>query len=229
MTLYTVLLILYVGLLLFIKPAPNSFRDKPITIKENFLAIKGSLFLGVLLLTIHLLVSDFTFLGASEKTYQIFALNNLDNNRLWIPQYFTHSFIHLNLLHLVGNITMLGLLSAYERKVGLQRYLTVLLVAGFISGLSVFFYSENIYSSGISGALFGIGAAFFTDENNLTLKDWKYAILVFFALVAIVSLRDFYEIQKLNNINFRIDYLAHILGALGAIAYTRLIRQKQCI
>jgi rhomboid protease GluP len=226
MILYTILLVLYVGLLLFIKPAPKSFRDEPITIKENFLAIKGSLFLGVLLLTIHLFVSDFTSLDASEKSYQIFALNNLDNNRLWLLQYFTHLFIHLNLLHLVGNLTMLGLLSAYERRVGLGRYLAVLLVSGLVSGLSVFFYSENIYSSGISGALFGLGAAFFTDENNLTLKDWIYAILVFFVLVAIVSLRDFYEMQKLDNVNFRIDYFAHILGALGAIAYTRFIRQK---
>lgn len=226
MIFYTILLVFYIGLLLFIKPAPNSFRDKPITIKENFLAIKGSLFLGILLLTIHLLVSDFTLLGASEKTYQIFALNNLDNNHLWIPQYFTHPFIHLNLLHLVGNITMLGLLSAYERRVGLKRYLAVLLVAALISGLSVFFYTENIYSSGISGALFGIGAAFFTDEKNLTIKDWAYAILAFFALAAIVSLRDFSEMQKLKNINFNIDYLAHVLGALGAIVYTRFVKQK---
>jgi len=226
MIFYTILLISYVGILLLIKPAPNSFRDKPITIKENFLAIKGSLFLGVLLLTIHLLVNDFTLLGAQEKTYQIFALNNIENNGLLIMQFFTHPFIHLNLLHLVSNITMLGLLSVYERKVGLKRYMAVLIVSGLVSGFSIFFYTEYIYSLGISGALFGIGAAYFTDDKNLTLKDWIYAILTFFVLFAIISFRDFYEMQKLKNINFNIDYLAHVLGALGAIVYTRFFKQK---
>lgn len=226
MIIYIILLILYVGLLLFIKPAPRSFRDNQITIKENFFSIKGSLLLGVLLLTIHLFATDFTFLHISKKAYSLFALNNLDNNHLWIFQYFTHLFIHLNLLHLVGNLTMLGLLSAYERKVGLKRYLTVLLVSGLVSGLSILFYNENIYSSGISGGLFGLAAAFFTDENNLTLKDWMYAIFVFFVLAIIVSFRDFYEIQSLNNINFKIDYFAHIIGALAAIIYTRLVKQK---
>ena len=228
MILYPILLILYVGVLLLIKPVPKSFRDKPITLKENFLAIKGSLFLGVLLLTIHLLVSDFTLLDVNYKIYQIFAINNLENNRLLIMQFFTHSFIHLNLLHLFSNLTMLGLLSVYERKVGLKRYLAVLVVSGLVSGFSIFFYSEEIYSSGISGALFGLGAAFFTDEKNLTIKEWTYAILAFFVLVLILSLQDFYEMQELNNIDFSIDYLAHTLGALGAIVYTRFVIQKQC-
>lgn len=226
MILYTILLILYVGLLVYIKPAPKSFRDKPITLNENFFAIKGSLFLGVLILTIHLFVSNFTLLDANEKIYILFALNNLENNPIWFMQFFTHPLIHFNLLHLVSNLTMLSLLSVYERKVGLKRYLAVLFVSGLTSGFSVYFYSENIFSSGISGALFGIAAAFFTDEKNLTLKDWIYAILVFLVLVIIISLRDYNEMQKLKNINFSIDYIAHLLGALGAIGYTRLFRQK---
>lgn len=226
MILYAILLILYVGLLLYVKPAPKSFRDKPITLKENFFAIKGSLFLGVFILTIHLFVSNFTLLDANEKIYTLFALNNLENNPIWFIQFFSHPFIHFNLLHLVSNLSMLGLLSVYERKVGLKRYLAVLFVSGLTSGFSVYFYSENIFSLGISGALFGIAAAFFTDEKNLTLKDWIYAILIFFVLVVIISLRDYNEMQKLKNINFSIDYIAHLFGALGAIAYTRLFRQK---
>ncbi len=226
MIFYTIFVVIYVGAMLFIKPAPNSFRDKPISTKENFLAIKGSLILGVLFLTIHLLVSNFTFLELNENIYQLLALNNTKNNNLWVFQYFTHIFIHFNLVHLLSNVFMIGLLSAYERRVGLKRFLTVFAVSGFTSGISILFYSENISSSGISGAVFGIGAVFFTDEKNLTLKDWIHAILTFFILAIILSVRDFIEIQKLENSNFKIDYIAHIIGALTAIIYTRIVKLK---
>lgn len=217
---------MYVGALLFIKPSPNSFRDKPISIKENFLAIKGSLFLGVLFLTIYLFISDFTFLEVDEDVYQLLALNNASDNNLWIMQYFTHIFIHYNLVHVLSNVLMIGLLSAYERRVGLKRFLTVFFLSGYISGLSILFYGDNISSSGISGAVFGIGAVFFTDEKNLTLKDWIYAILSFVIIAIMLSARDFMEMQKSENIDFNIDYIAHILGALTAIIYTRIVKLK---
>lgn len=223
---YTISVVVYVVAILFIKPAPNSFRDMPISTKENFLAIKGSLILGVLFLTIHLLISDFTFLKLNENIYQLLALNNTKNNNLWIVQYFTHIFIHYNLLHLLSNVFMIGLLSAYERRVGLKRFLAVFSVSGLASGISILFYSENILSSGISGAIFGIGAVFFTDEKKLIFKEWIYAILTFFILAIILSVRDFIELEKLENSDFQIDYIAHIIGALTAIVYTRLVRLK---
>ena len=224
---YIAFVVIYIGVILFIRPTPNSFRDKPISIKENFLAIKGSLILGTLLLSIHFFVSDFTFLEINSDIFHLLALNNYENNYLLIFQFFTHIFIHLNLMHLVGNVFMLGLLSAYERRVGVRRFLVVFIVSGLFSGLSIFFYDEKIFNAGASGAIFGIGAAFFTDEKNLTHKDWIYAVFLFIFLATLISFKDYFDMQKIKNINFDIDYIGHALGALGALIYTRLFRVKE--
>jgi len=227
MIIYIVLSLLYVGMLLFIKPSPKSFRDKPLTLKENFLAIKGSLVLGLLLLTVHLLISDFNFLELDEKVYLSLALHHINDDNFLISQFFTNIMVHQNLLHLLSNLSLIGLLSVYERRVGLGRYVVVVLVSGLFSGLSIFFYEVGMVSSGISGVVFGLGAVFFTDEENLTYKDWLYAIFIFLLLAIMLSYRDYYELQKMGNVSFQIDYIGHFLGALGAIAYTRLFRLKK--
>ena len=211
-------------MMVFIKPSPKSFKDKPISIKENIWAIKGSIVLGILLLTAHLFVTKFTFLEVDSHLYNLLALHYLTSQDFLISQFFTNTFVHFNLIHLLSNLMFIGLLSVYERRVGLKRFLMVLLVAGLFSGLSILFYDVDNTTSGISGVVFGLGAVFFTDEKNLNYKDWAYALLSFLFLAIILSVRDFYEIQKIENIGFQIDYIGHFLGAFGAIIYTRLVR-----
>jgi len=223
---YIVLSILYVGMLVLIKPAPKSFRDKSITIKENLFAIKGSLILGFLLLTIHLFISNFSFLEADSTLYNHFVLHHIKSNDFLIFQFFTNTFVHLNIIHLLSNLSFIGLLSVYERRVGLKRFLMVVLVSGLFSSLSILFYDVNNTTSGISGVTFGLGAVFFTDEKNLTYKDWLYALVSFLILALMLSFQDFYEMQKMQNIDFKVDYIGHFLGALGAILYTRLVKLK---
>ena len=226
MGLYTILVALYVGLLLFVRPAPQSFRDSKISIKENFFAIKGSLFIGVLLLSIHLYTGSFELIEADDSGVYPYALYTIGNESFRIYQFFTQMFVHFNLIHLIGNVVMIGMLSAYERRVGLKRYLIVFFLSGLVSGLSILFYTEDIASMGASGAVFGLAAAFFTDDKSLSLKDWIYAIIGFVLLASLLTLKDWYEIQKIENINFSIDYIAHALGALAAIVYTRLTRVR---
>jgi len=221
---YITLSVLYIGMLLFIKPSPKSFRDKPLTITENFFAIKGSLALGFLILTVHLFISNFNFLEAESTLYNILALHHPKNTDFLISQFFTNTFVHLNIIHLVSNLSLIGLLSVYERRVGLKRFIMVVLVSGFFSGLSILFYNIDNTTSGISGVAFGLGAVFFTDEKNLTYKEWIYAILSFLFLALILSYQDFHKMQKIENIDLQVDYIGHFLGAFGAIVYTRLVR-----
>jgi len=221
---YSILLLIYIVMMVFIKPSPKSFKDKPISIKENILAIKGSIVLGILLLTAHLFVTKFTFLEVDSHLYNLLALHYPTSQDFLISQFFTNTFVHFNLIHLLSNLMFIGLLSVYERRVGLKRFLMVVLVAGLFSGLSILFYDVDNTTSGISGVVFGLGALFFTDEKNLNYKDWAYALLTFLFLATILSVRDFYEIQKIENIGFQIDYIGHFLGAFGAIIYTRLVR-----
>lgn len=216
---YAIIATLYIAVLLFARPSPSSFRGKRISVQENVGRIKGSLFLGILLLTVQLFITNFTFLTIDENLLNIFTINNLEKENLVIFKYFTNIFIHFNVMHLLGNLFMLGLLSVYERKVGTRRFLLVFLISGLLSGFSIFFYSERIISAGASGAIFGLAAGFFTDDKNLTLKDWLQAIFMFLFLAIIISIRDFYEMQKLD---MQIDYVGHALGAFGAIVFTRL-------
>jgi len=226
MILYSICVLLYIGTLLLVKPEPKSFKDPKISIKENFIAIKGSIVLGVLFLTIHLLTTNFTFLKVDENIYNYFALNNFQDNNFKFMQFFTHIFIHYNLVHLISNVVMIGVLSVYERRVGLKRFLIVFIISGLSSGISILFYSDNIFTSGISGAIFGIAAAFFTDEKNLTKKDWIYAILVFFIIAIMLSISDYFDSNKLKDNSYEIDYIAHIIGAIFAIIYTRIYKLK---
>ena len=222
MIFYTVFALLYVGALLFIKPSPKSFREKSIGFTENFLAIKGSLVLGLLILTVYLFITDFTFLEPNISLYNLLVLHHPSSSDFLISQVFSNTFVHLNMIHLLSNLMLIGLFSAYERRVGLKRFLMVVFVSGVFSTLSILFYDVENTTAGISGVAFGLAAAFFTDEKNLSFKDWVYALLLFIFLAVILSVRDFYEMQKLENIDFQIDYMGHFLGALGAIVYTRL-------
>jgi len=219
---YAVFALLYVGALLFIKPPPKSFKEKSIGFTENFLAIKGSLVLGLVILTVYLFVTDFTFLEPNTALYNLLILHHPSSSDFLISQIFSNTFVHFNVIHLLSNLMLIGLFSAYERRVGLKRFLMVVFVSGIFSSFSILFYGVDNTTAGISGVAFGLAAAFFTDEKNLSFKDWVYALLTFIFLAIILSVRDFYELQKIESIDFQVDYIGHFLGALGAIIYTRI-------
>ena len=227
MILFTVITTLYVTILLFLRPIPESLKAKRVSFKEHFMSIKMSLFFGVLILVVFLLTTHFTFLKTDENIFKILALNNDRSfSNIWWIEIFTHQFVHLNLQHLLTNLIGLGLASMYERRAGSKRFVMVLFVSSMASTLSIFFYTQTIFVAGISGGVFGLGAAYFTDNHTLTTKEWLKAIVLFVFLMAVFSLQD---IGKTKNASFAVDYFGHILGALGAILYCRLRRSKSKI
>ena len=137
-------------------------------------------------------------------------------------QAISHLFIHINFVHVLTNLGGIGIASAYERRVGASRYLKVLAVAGISSIPSIFFYASPIGVCGISGGVFGLAAAYFTDHKGLTTKEWVYAIFLFAFLMAIFALQNKYQHNLASGLDFQVDHIGHILGTIGAILYCRL-------
>lgn len=217
----------YIGLLIFVKPAPSSLKAVPITYWENLKFIWASIFSGVLIILVFLLTTNFGFITVDENLYRALALSNdADQFSKWPLQSVTHLFVHGNLVHLAANLVGLGLASAYERRVGAKRYFAVLLVGGLASIPSIFFYSENIAVCGISGGVFSLAAAYFTDEEELTTKEWLAAISLFLFLALMLVLDSEFKGHANEAVNMKIDHIGHLLGALGAILYCRLRPQR---
>ena len=217
----------YIGVLVFYRPAPESLKELPPSILENIQQIKASLCVGLILLSIYLLISGFKYREIDSSLYRLFGLNNLSEMAIFWPfQVFTHLFIHANLYHLLSNVFGIGLASVYERRVGSRRYLAVLLVGAFSSILSIFFYTEPIILCGISGGVFALAAAYFVDHENLTTKEWIYAILLFLVLAVIFSWAGEGDTSGTEEITTQINHIGHALGALGGVIYCRLVPPK---
>ncbi len=227
MIIFLFVLSVYVAGLLFLRPSPESLKAAPLTFLENFKCIKASLISGLLFLVIFLFTSHYTFIDTDELTYLRFALNNLRKMaHLWPMQSITHLFIHANIIHIIMNVAGLGIASVYERRVGSRRFLAVLIVAGIASIPSIFFYTDPIAISGISGGIFGLGAAYFTDHENLTTKEWLSGIALFAFLVILFSLEGELKSDSKTGIQLQTDHVGHVLGAIGAIAYCRLKKRE---
>jgi rhomboid protease GluP len=221
MIIFLIAVVSYVGLLAFIKPEPSSLRATPITYLKNIKSVWASIFSGVLVLLVFLLITNYGFIKVDDNIFQTMALSNdIVQFSTWPLQSITHLFIHGNLFHLAANVFGLGLASAYERRVGAKRYFAVLIVGSLASIPSIIFYSENTTISGISGGVFGLAAGYFTDEDELTTKEWLFAILLFIFLAMLMTLDS--ELKDRETFDMKIDHVGHLLGALGVILYCRL-------
>lgn len=219
---------IYIGILIFYRPLPNSIKADPLSLSDNFSAIKASLFSGLLFLITFLFTSDLEFLVVNEKLYALLALNNTwELARYWPIQAITHLFIHSDLYHVAENVSGIGLASLYERRVGSKRFLAVLAVASVVSIPSIFFYPESTAVCGISGGVFGLAAAYFTDHNSLTTKEWFYAILLGAFLIVLFSLQGELISHPINYLQLKVDHMGHLMGFIGAIIYCRLTSKKK--
>lgn len=227
MILFFIVTAAYTALLLFYRPSPSSLKDAPLTFLENFKQIKAALFSGLLFFSIFLLTSDFGFNEVNQPLYRLFALNNVSAAAiLWPLQSVTHLFIHLNFPHVLTNVAGLGIAAVYERQVGSGRFLMVLLIAGLSSIPSILFYSEPIAICGISGGVFGLAAAYFTDQEGLSTKEWLYAVIICIVFLVLLSFGNSMESKANGQLQYKIDYYGHALGALGAIVYCRFRPRK---
>ncbi|MGE3757072.1 MAG: rhomboid family intramembrane serine protease [Pseudobdellovibrionaceae bacterium] len=213
---------LYIASLLFIQPAPKSLKGSKLSFAKNFLAIRGSLFVGLFLILIFLVTSNFKFLKISDGALVLLGLSNLKElSILWPLQFFTHVIIHLDITHLVANLSGLALASLYERRVGTKRFLAVLAVSALFSGFSILFYRDASVACGISGGVFGLAVSYFIDSEEIQSKDLVQALLAFSMLFILYS---FFGSSKLE-FSGKVDQVGHVLGAIAGALYCRKVRK----
>lgn len=219
---FAISLLLYTAALLLITPAPASLKARKPGFFENLRAIKASLVTGWLILGLFWLSSDFAFTEINPDLANTLALHGgLSPQPYWLIRAVTHIFLHFNLLHVLANVSLLGLTSVYERRVGSRRFLMVLLIASLGSILSALFYGPEYQLMGISGGLFGLAAAYFTDHKALTIKEWLQAIAFFAVLTTMIGFTQNSKALPGTELNAHIDHISHILGAISAIIYCR--------
>ena len=221
------LMVIFVGALVFFKPSPESLKAPSLSYWQNTRAVSGSLLAGIFVLLVYFFTADSIGLVVDEHWYHLLASSNRNDDLVSASyQLITSSFIHSNFLHVSSNVLGLALLSIYERRVGLNRYLAVLLVGIIVSSPSAFFYSEPLTVCGISGGVFALGAAFCTDHENLSIKEWLSAILLFVAITAVLMFDSYLNGPQADALTMEVDHIGHALGALGGIIYCRLFRLK---
>ena len=224
---FLISLTIYVGLLILIRPAPASLKSAPISFSENFKLVWASMLSGIFIMFFFLMTTRFGFDIVDGNMYRMLTMCNNANLIFERPlQIFTHLFIHGNIAHLSANVVGLGLASAYERRVGANRYFEVLFVGCLACIPSILFYSGNITVCGISGGVFGLAAAYFTDEDKLTAKEWFITILIFLFLLTLLTLDGIFKSRHNEDLKLKIDHLGHFFGAAGAIIYCRLNPQR---
>lgn len=228
MIFFLISLLVYSSVLLFMKAQPASLRDPLPSLKEHFNSIRITLFTGIMLLCIFFFTSNFEFITINEGVRVLLGLSNIGEfSHLWPFQTITALFIHYNVEHLLGNVVMLGLLSAYERRVGAKRFIMVLTIGALASVPSILFYQESVITCGISGGLFALAIAYFTDYDDITAKEWFTAVGVFILLNIFLNFYSGQSHSMVQENSLQIDHIGHILGALSAMIYCRLSKQKR--
>jgi membrane associated rhomboid family serine protease len=94
------------------------------------------------------------------------------------------------------------------------------MVGALSSVPSILFYYDTVTISGISGGIFALAAAYFTDFENLTTPEWISAILMFLIVAFIFSISGNGSLTLEDDL--QVDHLGHFMGALGGIVYCRV-------
>lgn len=213
----------YVGVLLSVRAQPQSLRSAPESenLRTRASRIRGTLILGCGLIAVAMLSFDGSGLHITPRWEAALGESQgLTVRHGWVFQLLTSNFAHFNLDHLLGNLFALGLLSAYERRVGWRRHIVVFTAAAIFSSiLDLLVLPENSISMGASAGICGLAAAYYLDEDNLTLRVWIYgAVFVLFFVVLLSLLPAVGHDDTAGHVN----WIAHILGAISGAIYVRI-------
>lgn len=214
---YLVLTLLWGLGLLLLRPKPESLRTEPIPYWENFVAAKATFGLGLTCIAVYALVASVQTIPLDA----ILALNNqMSFSILTVLQFFTNIFVHFGIIHLLSNLSILGILSIYEKRVGSTRFLKIFFVSALVANLSILLHFEPVLSAGASGGIAGLAAAYFLDHRNVTTKQYLVGFISALLVFGIFQIQTFIEAQDMNA---NVDFLGHILGFVAGAVMVRLL------
>jgi rhomboid protease GluP len=159
-----------------------------------------------------------SFISTSDEVLAFYGQANWLVLRGWYWQLFTAMFVHVNLVHLFGNMFFLivfGLRA--EELFGIMEYLTIYFSSGLAGNLLTLLFEPYTISAGASGAIFGLFGACTIFLRRTFGQSILGALLYSFFLLTLFSVSP--------NVNF----LAHFGGlAVGLLAgYIFAVRREK--
>ena len=167
------------------------------------------------LIVICALVTLFLWAVPSVTNFLVYSGSGLANGAFWTL--ITALFIHVNLLHLIGNMVFLYVFgNAVESSAGGKMTMTVFLVGGVGSFLvGTYFYGYDCVMVGASAAIFALAAA------AMLMKPLKSSLLFFFMPLGLVAIL-FFSFNLLAvyfSVGGNVGYVAHVAGFLIGIPF----------
>ncbi|MEE9585984.1 MAG: rhomboid family intramembrane serine protease [Nitrososphaerales archaeon] len=96
----------------------------------------------------------------------------------YVWQMFTSIFVHVNLIHLLGNMLFLMIFGmGAEALFGRRQYLIIYFSSGLFGSLLSLFMGLNTVSAGASGAIFGIFGAVTIYSERLDVQSILMALV----------------------------------------------------
>ena len=222
-----VVLLIFRTVLIMVRPDPISLHDPIMSAREYLHSIRATYILGLTLIIIYGITSGLEMLQSNHQLLLQWGLSRerVFNGKWWLL--ITNNFIHVNALHLYANIIGLILLASYEKRVGHMRYMAIFFISGIASSLLRFTFLDVELSVGASAGIYGLGAAYFMDKENIWDKKWQRALTIFLFIMAILFILETRDNTELTTV--KIDHLAHIFGAFAAIMYIRFFPRRMTI
>ncbi|MDH5481263.1 MAG: rhomboid family intramembrane serine protease [Candidatus Bathyarchaeota archaeon] len=134
----------------------------------------------------------------------------------WFWQLFTAMFVHVNIVHLLGNMFFLLIFGLRAEEIfNLQEYLSIYLFSGLAGNLlSLLFGPLARPSAGASGALFGLFGAVTIYVRRTIGQSIIGALLYSFFLLMISS-------------GLNVNYLAHLGGLVIGLLFGYMLATKR--
>ena len=160
----------------------------------------------------------------SSAAYLAFSTSNLLRGRVWTLV--TALFLHVDLLHLAGNMIFLYAFgNALEKEVGAGKSFLAFFTGGILSLLfGIFFYNPNALLVGASAAIFTITAVV------MLVKPLKFSFIFFMPLGLVALIYIIYNVLAVQTgSEGNVAYVSHVIGfavgvPLGVMWSKNLVR-----
>lgn len=143
------------------------------------------------------------------ETFLVFKASDFLTGKVWTV--ITALFIHVNLLHLIGNTLFLFVFgNTLESTLGGRKMVLAFFIGGISSFiLSSFFYGTEVNMAGASAAIFTLAAVV------MLIKPLKFSWLFFMPLGLVAILYFVYNLLAVYTaVQGNVGYLGHIIGFL---------------
>lgn len=143
------------------------------------------------------------------EQFLVFRASDFLRGKVWTV--ITALFIHVNLLHLIGNILFLFVFgNTLENTLGARKMILAFFIGGTSSFiLSSFFYGIDVSMAGASAAIFTLAAVV------MLIKPLKFSWLFFMPLGLVAILYFAYNLLAVYTaVQGNVGYVGHIIGFL---------------